>query len=260
MGSGAAVKTTAWLTACYLMLPLLVIAPISLTPERYLSLPTGQLSSVHYESLITDHRWLSSIGDSLYVAVWATCLAVVTGVSFTLGAWRLSVPIARHLRVLMLAPMIVPPIVHAVAFYRAGAATGLIDTFTGLILVHAMKGLPFVVLSITATLATLPTNLDQAARSLGATPLQSLRWAILPQMMPGILSGAAFAFITSWDEIVVALFITSRHVFTLPRRIWDGLSDNIDPAIAALGTIFVLITIVVAIAREFRRPSKPSTP
>jgi putative spermidine/putrescine transport system permease protein len=250
---------TAWLAGCFLLLPLLIILPISLTPQRYLSLPGGELSLRHYESLLTDQRWLSSIGDSLFVGVFATLLALVVGTSFTLAAWRLGAPLARWLKVLMLAPMIVPPIVHAVAFYRAGAAAGLIDTYTGLILVHAMKGIPFVILSVTATLATMKPNLDLAARSLGATPAQSLRWVILPQLTPGLLSGAAFAFVTSWDEMVVALFVTSRRVFTLPRRIWAGLSDNIDPAIAALGTIFVLATVAFAVTREFRSKTKTMT-
>ena len=247
----------AWLVGCFLLLPILVIVPISLTSKRYLSMPDGSYSLHHYESLVNDPRWLSSAGDSLLVALAATTLAVLAGVGFSLGAWRLGHPLARWLRVLMLAPMIVPPIVHAVAFFRAGAAVGLIDTYTGLILVHAMKGLPFVVLSVSASLAYLPANLDRAARSLGATPLQSLWWVVLPQLKPGILAGAAFAFVTSWDEIVVALFVTSRQVFTLPRRIWAGLADNIDPAIAALGTVFVLITVAWAMVCEFRRPSDP---
>lgn len=247
----------AWLVGCFLLLPVLVVVPISLTPNRYLSLPEGSYSLRHYASLVSDPRWASSAGDSLLVALAATTLAVVAGVAFALGAWRLQHPLARWLRVLMLAPMIVPPIVHAVAFFRAGAAVGLLDTYTGLILVHTMKGLPFVVLSVSASLAYLPANLDRAARSLGATSWQSLRWVLLPQLKPGIVAGAAFAFVTSWDEIVVALFVTSRRVFTLPRRIWTGLADNVDPAIAALGTVLVLITLAFAVYREFRRPPRP---
>jgi putative spermidine/putrescine transport system permease protein len=145
---------------------------------------------------------------------------------------------------LLLAPIIVPPIVHAIAFYRAWATLGLLDTYLGLILVHAMKGLPFVLLTVAGTLANLDPRLEQAARSLGANARQAMGWVILPQIRAGIIAGAAFAFITSWDETIVALFITSRAVTTLPRRIWEGLADNIDPAIAALGTVMIVLTFI----------------
>jgi putative spermidine/putrescine transport system permease protein len=248
-------RVMAWATACFLLLPILVVIPISFTPERYLSMPSGTLSLRHYASLINDARWSKSILDSLIVACSATVVAVVLGAGFALGAWRLGVPLARRLRLLMLAPIIVPPIVHAVAFYRAWAVIGLLDSYLGLVLVHAMKGLPFVVLTVAASLANVDPRLEQAARSLGATPSQAMRWVVLPQIVTGLASGAAFAFITSWDEIVVALFLTSRHVVTLPRRIWEGLADNIDPAIAALGTLMVLVTLAIVVVKTLRPQS-----
>jgi putative spermidine/putrescine transport system permease protein len=245
-------RILAWLTACFLLLPILVVIPISFTPERYLSMPSGSLSLRHYASLINDARWSKSILDSVVVAFSATALSVVLGTAFAVGAWRLGVPLARRLRLLMLAPIIVPPIVHAIAFYRAWAVAGLLDSYLGLVLVHAMKGLPFVVLTVAASLANVDARLEQAARSLGATQAQAMRWVVLPQIGTGLISGAAFAFITSWDEIVVALFLTSRHVVTLPRRIWEGLADNIDPAIAALGTLMVLATLAVVLVTTLR--------
>src|SRR5699024_3218631 len=125
------------------------------------------------------------------------------------------------------------------------AEIGLLDTYTGLVLVHGMKGAPFVILTVAAALANLDARTEHAARSLGAGPFKTLFWVILPQVRPGIAAGATFAFFISWDEIIVALFITMRAVYTLPRRIWDGLTDNIDPAIAALGTIMIVATIVL---------------
>lgn len=248
-------RFAAWGVACFLLLPILVVVPISLTPERYLSFPTSELSLRHYARLVTDQQWAMSIGDSLIVATGATLVAVVLGSGFAIAAWRLGSSLTQWLRVLMLAPMIVPPIVHAVAFYRAWAALGLLDTYAGLILIHAMKGIPFVVLSTAAVLVNLDNRLEQAARSLGATPSQAVRWVVLPQLVPGIVAGGLFAFVTSWDEIVVALFVTSRKVYTLPRRIWDGLADNIDPAIAALGTVLVAVTLVIVAFKELRRRS-----
>lgn len=248
-------RIIAWLAAAFLLLPLLVVIPISFTPERYLSLPTGSVSLRHYGSLVSDGRWSKSILDSLLVGIGAMVLATVMGTAFAVGAWRLGVPLARRLRLLLLAPIIVPPIVHAIAFYRAWAALGLLDTYLGLVLVHAMKGLPFVVLTVAGTLANLDPRLEQAARSLGANARQAMSWVIFPQIRAGIVAGAAFAFITSWDETIVALFITSRAVTTLPRRIWEGLADNIDPAIAALGTVMIVLTFVVVAVTATRGAS-----
>jgi putative spermidine/putrescine transport system permease protein len=245
-------KILAWATAAFLILPILVVIPISFTPERYLSLPSDSLSLRHYQSLVNDPRWSKSILDSLLVALGATVAAVSLGTAFAVGAWRLGVPLARRLRLLMLAPIIVPPIVHAIAFYRAWATLGLLDSYLGLVLIHTMKGLPFVVLTVAGSLANLDQKLEHAARSLGATPAQAMRWVVLPQITTGVVSGAAFAFITSWDETVVALFVTSRRVTTLPRRIWEGLADNIDPAIAAMGTLMILVTIAVVTVKTIR--------
>ncbi len=245
-------RILAWAVACFLFVPILVIIPISFTPERFLSMPTTGFSLKHYGSLISDPRWSKSIIDSLIVAVSATVIAVTLGTAFAIGAWRLGVPIARRLRLLMLAPIIVPPIVHAIAFYRVWAVVGLLDSYIGLTLVHAMKGLPFVVLTVAASLANVDPRLEQAARSLGASPLRALTWVVLPQIRTGLAAGAAFAFVTSWDETVVSLFLTSRNVVTLPRRIWEGLADNIDPAIAALGSLMVVATLAIVLVKTFR--------
>jgi putative spermidine/putrescine transport system permease protein len=126
---------------------------------------------------------------------------------------------------------------------------GLIDTYTGLILAHAMKGMPYVVISVSAALANVDLRLEQAARNLGATMLETLRLVIVPAARPGIVTGAVFAFAISWDELVVNLFITSRNVYTLPRKIWDGIQDNIDPAVAALATLLILVTVLAMVAR-----------
>jgi len=151
----------------------------------------------------------------------------------------------------MLLPMIIPPIVHAVAFYRAWSALDLLDTYLGVILFHTMKALPFVMLSVTASLINLDPSLEQASRSLGASARQTLFFVLLPQVKPGILAGAIFAFIISWDEVIVVLFITSREVYTLPKRIWDGIFDNVDPAIASIGTLMILLTTIALIIGQW---------
>jgi putative spermidine/putrescine transport system permease protein len=243
----------AWAVTCFLALPVLIMLPISLTPNRYLSLPKDGISFRHYQSLIDDPAWIASIMDSLFVATVSAMIAVILGASFAIGIWRRGGMAERVLQPIMLAPMIVPPIVHSVAFYKGWAEIGLLDTYTGLILVHAMKGTPFVILTVAAALANFDPRTEQAARSLGASAGRTMAWVVLPQIKGGLLSGAVFAFFISWDEIIVALFITMRQVYTLPRRIWDGLEDNIDPAIAALGTLMIGVTVALMIAQSVRK-------
>ena len=239
----------AWVAILFLTLPFVVVFPVSLTPNRYLSLPGPDWSVRHYRTLIEDPAWLRSIGDSLVVALGSTGLAIVLGTMTALACWRISSRLSEAVRLLMLAPMIVPSIVHALGFYQVWAQFGLLDSYLGLVLAHGMKGTPFVVISVSAALANVELKLEQAARSLGATSIQALWRVIVPAARPGILAGSVFAFALSWDELVVTLFITSRNVYTLPRKIWDGIQDNINPAIAAVASILIVLTIAAMVAR-----------
>jgi putative spermidine/putrescine transport system permease protein len=239
----------AWLTVLFLTLPLLIVVPVSFTPERYLSLPGAHWSLRHYATLIEDPTWLRSVRDSLVVACGATAIAIVFGTMVAIACWRISSRLSELVRMLMLAPMIVPTIVHALGFYQGWVQFGLIDTYAGLVLAHAIKGIPYVVISVSAALANVDLRLEQAARNLGASVQQTLRMVIVPAAKPGILAGGVFAFAISWDELVVNLFITSRNVYTLPRKIWDGIQDNINPAVAAVATLLILITVIVMIGR-----------
>jgi len=123
----------------------------------------------------------------------------------------------------------------------------------GVIVAHALLGAPFVVVTTAASLANLDLRQEQASRSLGASGWQTLAWVIVPQIRPGLLTGAVFAFLTSWDEIVVTLFIASRTVYTLPRKMWDGLNERVDPTIAAAATVLFAITLTLVCAQALRR-------
>ncbi len=239
----------AWLLMLFLVLPIFVVIPVSFSPERFLSMPQGELSLRHYRELVDDPTWGRSIRDSFVVALAASGIAIVLGTACAIGCWRLATRFTESVRVFMLTPMIVPPIVHALGMHRVWVELGLIDTLAGLILAHAMKGMPFVVISVSAVLANFDLRLEQAARSLGASPLTAVRLTILPNIWPGVLAGGVFAFAISWDEIVVALFLTQRGVYTLPRRIWDGIQDNISPTVAAIGVILVLATILAVLLK-----------
>lgn len=249
----------AWLVLLFLLLPVFISVPLSLTPNRYLSMPVDGISLRHYVKLFTDTGWAASAGQSLIVAVASTIIAVATGTMCAIGLWRLSSRFTELIRGLLLAPIIVPPVVSALAFYGLWIQLGLYDSYFGLILAHAILGAPFVVLCVTTSLVHFDVRLEQAARGLGATPRQAMLHVVLPGIFPGMLAGAVFAFIVSWDEIVVASFIARRSLFTLPRRMFDGMRESVDPTIAAAATVLVALTLMglgaygILAARKSRR-------
>ncbi|MGY3581670.1 putative spermidine/putrescine transport system permease protein [Bradyrhizobium sp. USDA 4341] len=240
------------LVTTFLVLPLIAIVPMSFSDTRFLSVPHNGLSTLHYQRLFGDPTWRDSLLHSVGIAFPAASLAVLLGLAFCLGAWQRQGRAVRLLRILMLGPLIVPGIVHAVAYHRALSMLGLFDSFTGTILVHAIKGLPFAILSISAALSSVHPATLQLARSFGASPVQALLKALLPQIRYGIAAGFVLALVTSWDEIVVTLFITSRNVNTLPKQIWQSLFLNLDPIVAALGTLALAATLLALAALSLR--------
>jgi putative spermidine/putrescine transport system permease protein len=238
------VLAIAWTLLVFLLLPIFVAVPFSLTPERHLLLPEERLSLRHYGNLLTNEAWLSSIGQSFVIASCSTAIAVVLGTLCAVGLWRIASRLSEALRGFMLMPLIVPPIVSALAFHSIWVDLRLLDTYLGMILSHMILGVPYVVITVSTSLANFDPTLELAARNLGASMSQRLRHVILPSIMPGVLSGAVFAFIWSWDEIVVTLFITSLRIFTLPRRMWDGIREHADPTIAACATALISLTLL----------------
>lgn len=236
-------QASAIAAALFLLLPILVVVPISLTPLDYLSLPEGGVSLRHYESLAGDPDWSAAIGTSLSVALISAACAVLLGTGFAIGVWQHRSASTTALRLMLFAPMIVPPIIYGVGIFRLWAELGLLDSYPGLLVVHTILGLPFVVMTVGTSLATLDRRMEQAARSLGARPRQIVLRVVLPNIVPGMAAGALFAFVGSWDEVVVTLMTTSRRLVTLQRKIWQGVVDSVDPRIAAVGTLLILVTI-----------------
>ena len=245
--------TVAWATALYLVLPITVILPVSLTDQRYLSLPQETLSLQHYARLLTSEAWTGAIWQSLWIAVASTGIAVILGTLCAVGCWRLSRRSTELVRALMLLPLIIPSVVYAVGLYRTYARLDLLDRFLGVTIAHGVTGIPYVVITVSTALAAFDPRLETAARGMGASLGQTLRWVILPRIAPGIVSGAIFAFIHSWDELVIVLFIASRRVFTLPRKIWDGINENLDPAMAAVAVLLVGMTVLLLLDLALRR-------
>jgi putative spermidine/putrescine transport system permease protein len=261
VGQGV-VLAFAWMVLTFLVAPMLVVVPVSLTDTRYLALPEHGLSLQYYANLFGNEVWRSAIGQSLVVAVVSTVAAVVLGTLCAVGCWRLGSRRAEAVRVLMLTPLVVPAIVVALGFYRMWIDLRLLDTFTGVILVNVVTGLPYVVITVSISLANLDPRLEQAARNLGASVGQTVRLVIVPCILPGILSGAIFAFVHAWDELVVLLFITSRRLYLLPRAMWAGINENVDPTIAAVAAVLMLATLGgLLIQRGFRlRTARPERP
>ena len=251
-------RSVGWAVICFLVLPITIVFPVSMTDKRYLSLPEESISFKHYVNLFTSTEWLGSIGQSLYIGVVATAISVTAGTLCAIGCWRLSSRAGEAVRAMMLVPIVVPTIVYALGIYRFWVDLRLLDTYTGVILVHAVTGIPYVVVTVSTALAGFDPRLEQAARNLGASPLQALRRVVLPGIMPGVVSGAIFAFIHSWDELVIVLFIASRAVFTLPRRIWDGINEHLDPTMAAVATIMIGLTAVLLVVDLKVRRKKES--
>ncbi|HTI44881.1 MAG TPA: ABC transporter permease [Candidatus Nitrosotalea sp.] len=237
-------KTLGWLGALFLLLPSFVIIPVSFTTHHYLSLPDEGLSLQHYQNLFSNPLWLGAIGQSLLIAALSSLLAVVAGTMGAIGLWRLASRFSDALRNVLLLPLIVPPIISALAFYKAWVKLGLLDSYAGIVIAHAILAVPYVIITVTTSLSNFDPKLEQAARNLGASAWTAMRLIIVPVIKPGILSGAVLAFLASWDEIVVTLFISSQRIMTLPKAIWNGIRDNIDPTVAAVGSLVILVSLV----------------
>jgi putative spermidine/putrescine transport system permease protein len=196
----------------------------------------------------------------LWIATVSTVMAVTAGTLCAVGCWRIASRASERVRSAMILPLAVPTIVYALGIYRLYVALDLVGTGLGVVLAHAVTGLPYVVLTVSAALSNLDPRLEQASRGLGASVGQTLRYVIVPNIVPGVLSGAIFAFIHSWDELIVVIFIGGRALFTLPRRMWDGINDNLDPVIAVVATGMILFTLLVLIAElsvRARRAERP---
>lgn len=246
--------------ALFLLMPLLAVVPVSFTPARFLSMPNGAWSLRHYQALIDNPAWLSGILLSLRIGILSSLVATLFALTFSLGIWMHQPRFAAVLVGFVLLPMIVPPVVSALTLYFLLTALSRVndivayDTWTGVALAHAVMTTPFAVVLILVALTQVDRRIDLAARGMGASTWERATRVIIPNIRFGIVAAALMAFILSWEEIGVTLFITSVNAITLPRLMWMGLRDNIDPAIAALSVILILVTIVgLSLRLLFRR-------
>jgi putative spermidine/putrescine transport system permease protein len=243
------------LVALFLLMPLLAVVPVSLTPSRMLSMPSGELSLRHYQALIDDPRWLDSILLSIRIGLVSSIFSTAFALAFGLGIWMFQPRFTALLVGFVLLPMVVPPVVSAITLYFLLTwLSGLnsfvgYDTWLGVALAHVVMTVPFATVLVLVALSQVDRRIDLAARGLGATVWERATKIIIPNIKFGLLTAWLLSFILSWEEIGVTLFVTSVNAITLPRLMWMGLRDNIDPAIAALSVILILITVAVLAIR-----------
>ena len=240
--AGLAVFTA--LVLVFLVAPIVIVVPLSFSSGSFFYYPLPGFSLRWYQDFFASSFWLPSVYNSLIVGSAATLIATALGTLAALGLWRTPFPGQRLLLALLISPMVVPVIIVAVGVYFAFAPLGLTDGYAGLILAHATLGAPFVVVTVLATLSGFDRTLLRAAANLGARPLESFRRVMLPLILPGVLSGAVFAFAASFDEVVVALLIAGPAQRTLPRQMFAGINDNISLTITAAATMLIAISLV----------------
>ncbi|EOD78884.1 Spermidine Putrescine ABC transporter permease component potC [Grimontia indica] len=244
----------------FLIGPLLVIIPLSFNAEPYftftpemLSFDPAGYSLRWYEDFFTSDSWQAAVKNSVIVAIASTLLATVLGTIAALGLSSRYMPYKDAIMAILISPMIVPLIISAAAMFFFFSRFQLTQTYVGVILAHTALGIPFVVITVTATLSGFDHSLTRASASLGANPIQTFFKVVLPLVTPGVISGALFAFITSFDEVVVVLFIAGPEQTTLPIQMWSGIREEISPTILAAATLLVVLSIALLTTLEFLR-------
>lgn len=227
----------------FMIVPLLAVVPISFSSGNFLSYPMPGFSLKWYEKIFSDGPWMKALTTSLIVGVSATVLATVLGTLAALAFARKNLSGASGLLALLISPMIIPPVISGLGMYFLFGALGLTGTISGLIIAHTVLATPFVLINVAASLQGFDMTLLRAAAMSGAAPHRAFANIALPIIAPGVVSGALFAFMTSFDEIVVVLFIGGPSQRTLPRQMFDGLRDTIDPSIVAMSSFLLVIGI-----------------
>ncbi|NQV47932.1 MAG: ABC transporter permease [Rhodospirillaceae bacterium] len=244
----------------FLIAPILVVIPLSFNAEPYFSFTPGMLSfdadafSMRwYEDIINNKQWIHSAKNSVIIAFFATIIATTLGTVAALGLSRPEMPYRGAIMGLLISPMIVPLIISAAGMYFFYSEVGLTQTYAGIILAHAALGTPFVVITVTATLTGFDQSLIRAANNLGANDTYTFFKVTMPLIMPGMISGGLFAFITSFDEVVAVLFLSGFEQRTIPRQMWAGIREQISPTILAVATILVIISVMLLATIELLR-------
>ena len=244
----------------FLIAPILVIVPLSFNAEPYFTFTEGMLrfdpdaySLRWYETLVEDGQWGRALSNSLIIGASATVLATVLGTLAALGLASPAMPGRTLIMSILISPMITPVIIIAVGVFFFYSGLGLAQTHLGLVLAHTALGAPFVVITVTATLAGFDSTLMRAAASLGAGPVRSFFRVQLPLIAPGVSSGGLFAFAASFDEVVVVLFMGGIEQRTIPRQMWAGIREQISPTLLAVAVFLIVFSVLTLLTVEWLR-------
>lgn len=230
----------------FLILPVLIIMPMSFSSSRYIEFPPPGFSTRWYEAFLNSNTWMTALKNSIVIGVMTTILALVLGILIAEGLNKSNFKGKSIITELFMMPMLVPGIIVGISLFKFESELKISGTITGLIIAHTVLAVPFVVRTILASLAGLNPNYELAAQNLGANKMETFLKITFPIIKPAVFSGAMFAFATSFDEIVVSQFICGIRVKTLPKVIWDGLNQQLDPTITSIATIMITaITILM---------------
>jgi putative spermidine/putrescine transport system permease protein len=244
----------------FLLAPILIMIPLSFNAQPFFTFTREMLtlnpegySLRWYRDFLGSESWMRSIRNSFFIGIMATIVSTTLGTLAALGLSRSEMPFKGLIMGILISPMIVPLIISAAGMFFFFSSINIAQTYLGVVLAHAALGTPFVVITVTATLVGFDQSLTRAAANLGASPTRTFFKITMPLILPGVISGALFAFITSFDEIVVVLFVAGVEQRTIPREMWSGIREDISPTILAVATILVLISIALLTVVELLR-------
>ena len=235
------------ITIIYILTPIVIIIIISFNATSYLSFSFSGFSLHWYQAYFSNTSWIQSTILSLSIATVVALFATIVGLSTSFVLVRSKFKFKNIVSSLFILPIVIPPVVLAIGIYDIFSEWNIIGTYCGLILGHMIIALPFVILIISSSLYKFDVSLEEAAKSMGANELQTLSKITLPLILPDILTAALFAFLASFDELLISLFISTSHTITLPQRIWAGLRFEINPTIAAVSTLQIIIISIIFI-------------
>lgn len=228
----------------FLLIPLFAMIPLSFSSGSFLSYPIPELSLRWYEEVFSSGPWMDALQNSLIIGVLSTLLATTLGTLAAFALARRNLPAQRTVLGFLIAPMIIPPVITGLGMYFLFGRMGLTASMHGLVIAHTVLATPFVVITVTATLQGFDMRLLQAANSLGASPFRAFFNVVLPLILPGVVSGGLFAFVASFDEIIVTLFLGGPAQRTIPRQMFDGIRDSINPSIIAMSVFLMVVALL----------------
>lgn len=246
-------KAICILIGAWLVAPILIVIPLSFTARQSFVFPPVEFSTRWYSRFLTDPAWVTDTYNSVIIAVISAFLATAIGTSAALGARLLPKRTRAIFGVVVLTPLMVPGVFLAIALYFVFMEYGIVGTYQGFVLANLLHGLPLVYVPVVASLENFDRRLELASASLGATRWTTFRSVTLPLILPGVLAGAAFALFSAWDEILIALFISTPSLSTLPVRLYASVANTTDPTLAAVSSITVLVVGSIVLAVAVRR-------